>query len=79
VGPAELIAETPPVGPMHRDSPLKLESRDIVVEAGDTLTLKCGEASIQITRDGKIVIRGEHILSRAKGTQRIKGGSVAIN
>ena len=59
--------------------PLRLEHREIMIEAGDEITLKCGEASITITRDGKIVIRGEHILSRAKGTQRIKGGSVAIN
>ena len=58
---------------------LRIVHREIVIEAGDGLTFRCGEASIRITRDGKIVIRGEHILSRAQGTQRIKGGSIAIN
>lgn len=59
--------------------PLRIAHREIVIEAGDELTLRCGEASIRITRDGRVVIRGEHILSRARGTNRIKGGSVAIN
>jgi len=59
--------------------PLLLRNPEIVLEAGEQLTLRCGEASIRITRDGKIVISAQHVLSRAKGTQRIKGGSVAIN
>ena len=72
-------AKVPEVSPpIPEDAPV-IKHREIVIEAGDELTLRCGEASIRITRDGKIVIRGEHILSRAKGTQRIKGGSVAIN
>jgi hypothetical protein len=70
----ERTADPSPETAEHR-----LHHRRIVVEADEELTLQCGDASIQIRRDGKILIRGEHILSRAKGTQRIKGGSVAIN
>ena len=53
--------------------------RRVVIEADEELLLRVGDASIQISRDGKVVIRGEHVLTRAKGTNRIKGGSVAIN
>jgi len=79
VGPARAAAEARALEAASPGRPLELRSREIVIEAGDELILRCGQASIRITRDGKIVIRGEHILSRAKGTQRIKGGSVAIN
>ncbi|OGF13736.1 MAG: hypothetical protein A2W00_03680 [Candidatus Eisenbacteria bacterium RBG_16_71_46] len=79
VGSAEAVADAPGAAAAPASEPMRLVHRDIVIEAGEELTLRCGEASIKIRRDGKIVIRGEHILSRAKGTQRIKGGSVAIN
>jgi hypothetical protein len=51
----------------------------VVIEAGETLSLKCGESSVDLRKDGKLMIRGNDVLSRAKRTQRIKGGSVAIN
>jgi len=79
IGPAGANQESPTSAPAPGVEPQHNPPREIVIEAGEELTLKCGEASIRITRDGRIVIRGEHILSRAKGTQRIKGGSVAIN
>jgi hypothetical protein len=51
----------------------------VVIEAGERLTLKCGDSSIDLRRDGKLVVRGNDVLSRATRTNRIKGGSVAIN
>jgi hypothetical protein len=51
----------------------------IVVEAKETLTLKCGESSVDLRKDGKLMIRGKDVLSRAKRSQRIKGGTVGIN
>lgn len=65
--------------PQPTEAAHRVRARQIIIEAGEELTLQCGEASIRITRNGKIVIRGEHVLSRAKGTNRIKGGTVAIN
>jgi len=43
------------------------------------IRLECGKASIVLRADGKIVIKGTRLLSRASRTQRIKGGSVSIN
>lgn len=51
----------------------------IELEAGQTLSLKCGEASIDLRADGKVMVRGEDVLLRAKGTQRIRAGTVSIN
>lgn len=51
----------------------------LVIEAGETLTLKCGESSVDLRKDGKLMIRGNDVLTRARRTQRIKGGTVAIN
>jgi hypothetical protein len=52
---------------------------NVTIEAGETLTLKCGESSVDLRADGKVMVRGEDVLLRAKGTQRIRAGTVAIN
>ncbi|MBA2479301.1 MAG: hypothetical protein H0V44_01460 [Planctomycetes bacterium] len=51
----------------------------VVIEAVADLTLRCGEGSITIRKDGKILIRGTDLVSHAKRLNRIKGASVAIN
>lgn len=43
------------------------------------IVLRCGTASITLTRAGKVLIRGKYLLSRSSGVNRIKGGSVQIN
>ena len=56
-----------------------LDGKRITLEAQDEIQLKCGEGSITLRKDGKIVIKGTHLLSRSSGPNRIKGGSVQIN
>ncbi len=51
----------------------------VAIEASESLTLKCGDSSVALRADGKVVIRGDDVLVRAKGTQRIRAGSVSIN
>jgi hypothetical protein len=51
----------------------------LVVSARQQLVLRCGKASITLTKAGKVLIHGEYVVSRATGVQRIKGGSVQIN
>lgn len=53
--------------------------QNVTIEASETLTLKCGEASVELRKDGKAMVKGEDVLLRAKGTQRIRAGTVAIN
>jgi len=56
-----------------------VDGKRIMIEAKEEVILKCGAGSITLRKDGKITIRGTHLLSRASGRNRIKGGSVDIN
>lgn len=58
---------------------INLDGKKVILEAQDEVLLKCGEGSITLRKDGKIIIKGTHLLSRASGPNRIKGGSVQIN
>ena len=58
---------------------VEVDGTAIAFTARDTITLRCGEASITLNRDGKIVIRGVHVVSHANGVNRIRGGSIQLN
>lgn len=49
------------------------------IEGGKELVLECGKAKIALRADGRIEIRGGHLISRSSGPNKIKGGSVHIN
>lgn len=51
----------------------------LVIEARENLTLRCGDGSITIRKDGRILIKGKDLVSHAQRANRIRGGSVAIN
>jgi hypothetical protein len=51
----------------------------VVIQATESLTLKCGDASVELRADGKAMVKGDDVLIRAKGTQRIRAGTVSIN
>lgn len=51
----------------------------VTLEATESLTLQCGESSLEMRADGKVLVKGEDVVLRAKGTQRIRAGNVAIN
>ena len=50
-----------------------------VVSAEREIVLRCGDASITLTRAGKVIIKGNYILSRSTGYNKIKGAAVDIN
>lgn len=56
-----------------------VDGRSVVFDAKDEIVLRCGEASITLRRNGRIVVRGTHVETRSKGVNRIKGGVVRIN
>lgn len=51
----------------------------VSIEATEGLSLKCGNASIDLRADGQVLIKGEDVTLRAKGTQTIRAGNVSIN
>lgn len=56
-----------------------IDGEQVVLSADKEIVLKCGKSSITLTKAGKIIIRGEYLLSRSNGVNKIKGGSVQIN
>ena len=57
----------------------QIDGEKIMLSAKQEMVLKCGKASITLTRAGKVIIRGAYLLSRSSGVNRIKGGSVQMN
>jgi len=51
----------------------------LIVSASHQLVLRCGKASITLTKAGKVLIQGSYVSSRSTGVNRIKGGSVHLN
>ena len=68
------LVQTPPRATTIVDGRERLE-----ITAEREVVLRCGRASITLTRAGKVLIEGDYVLSRSKGANRIKGGSVQIN
>jgi tRNA A37 threonylcarbamoyladenosine synthetase subunit TsaC/SUA5/YrdC len=56
-----------------------VDGKKVEIEAQEEIVLKCGEASITLTKAGKIMIRGKYLLNRSTGVNRILGGSVQVN
>lgn len=57
----------------------EVDGERIEFNAQKEIVLKCGKASISLTRAGKVLIRGTYLLSRSTGANRIKGGSIQLN
>jgi len=66
------VAERPPMA-------VQVDGVRQEITAREELVLRCGAASITLTKAGKVLLRGTYVLSRSSGTNRIKGGSVQIN
>jgi len=56
-----------------------IDGNRVILTGEEEVELRCGEASISLKKNGKLVIRGAYVETRAKGTNRIKGGTVQIN
>lgn len=57
----------------------EVDGERLVFTAKKEIVLRCGKASITLTRAGKVLIRGAYLLSRSSGVNRIKGGSIQLN
>lgn len=69
--PARARQEQAPSGP--------IEQEVVLIRGRDSVQLRCGAASICLYKDGKIVVRGTNVISRATEQNRISGGSVHFN
>jgi hypothetical protein len=53
--------------------------QSMVTQADQAMQRGQRESTVDLRADGKVMVRGEDVLLRAKGTQRIRAGTVAIN
>jgi hypothetical protein len=55
------------------------DGQRLVVSAKDRIILRCGKASITLTREGHVIVQGAYVTNHSSGVLRLKGGSVQIN
>jgi len=56
-----------------------VDGRAVELRAEREIVLRCGAASIKLTHEGKVVIRGKYVISHSSGVNRVRGGSVELN
>ncbi|WP_111642382.1 hypothetical protein [Marinimicrobium alkaliphilum] len=56
-----------------------VDGQSRIIEGKEQVVLRCGDASITLTKAGKIILRGKHLVSRSSGVNRILGGSIQMN
>jgi hypothetical protein len=75
-----LLEAPPPAQPAAPQPPPTSSLPEILrLESGRELHIECGKSHIHLRADGRIEIRGEYVISRSTGPNKIKGGSVQIN
>lgn len=57
----------------------KLDGERLVLKAEREIEFRCGDASIVLTKAGKVLIKGNYVLTRSRGANKIKGAYVDIN
>jgi len=72
-----ILAEA--AGRAGRVASAQVDDDELVLSAERQITLRCGEASITLTRAGKVIIKGKYVISRSSGCNKIKGAVVDIN
>lgn len=73
------FAEPDAKEPAANDLDVSIDDQRVELAAEREIVLRCGKASITLTRAGKILLRGAYIFSRSTGVNKIKGGSVQLN
>lgn len=66
------------------EEPKASSSKDIAedvlrLEAAERIELKVGNSTVILEKDGHITIRGDEVVSHAKGANTIRGGSIKLN
>lgn len=65
--------------PPSKQAVLKLDGERLTLKAEREIEFRCGDASIVLTKAGKVLIKGNYVLTRSRGANKIKGAYVDIN
>lgn len=77
----DFISFVPAAEPVDHVHPpdLPMARARLELQAKEAIELRCGDACIALEQDGRVVIRGNEILSRARGQHRIRGACIKLN
>lgn len=87
LGLLEPLPPAPPDPTPEQQSPAEqprvieadVDGKRVRIVGGDEIVLECGNASITLRRNGRVIIRGTYVETDSTGTNRIKGAAVRIN
>jgi hypothetical protein len=72
-------ADEPSLEPRPGSVEVEADGERLVVCGREQLVLRCGRASITLTKAGKVLIEGAYVSSRSTGVNRLRGGSIQLN
>ena len=58
---------------------IKVDGEQVQLTGQKSIELRCGKARLLLRRDGHIEMSGTHLLSRSRGSVKIKGATIALN
>lgn len=67
--------------PLHHSDPKELivDKKRISFNAYDEVVIRCGKSSLNLHKNGKVVMKGVQITTRASQANKIRGANVNIN
>jgi len=63
----------------HEHVEVDADGTRVSIRAQQRLVLRCGDASITLTKAGHVMIRGSYVLTHSTGRNRVVGGSIELN
>lgn len=76
---SEPAREEAPSEPPPMNAEAHVDGKRVTIEGADEIVLKCGQASLTLRRNGKVILKGTYVETHSSGVNRIKGGSVQVN
>ena len=81
-----ILAAAPRHGPLAtgvlremRPGEVTVDGRTITLQAEQRMVLSCGKSSITLFADGRVIVKGTKLVSRASESNKIKGATIALN
>ena len=76
-----VVAEPNDAPDLNRDpiDEITIDGEKLVLNAKKEIEIRCGKSALIMKADGKVVIKGDQLISRARRVNKIKGAAVKIN
>jgi hypothetical protein len=79
--PSARKGQTLTSGLLRRDKneDVRVDGKMVELRGQECVVLSCGKSSITMFADGRVIVKGTRLLSRASESNKIKGGTIALN